>query len=303
MIDYAFDDTAKKTRCSKLHAIHILPQGVLPGPYSCSFSNDNLSISVNQNGRRNISVIAKNETNADELITAYQGIEKLLMLLDGRFIPLDEFHITNAEDFSQQYVARRPAYSQSADFMQYPDNMLLNFDTILTEDLYKTWLNIIAEADIMHQVFLMATAAHTYANDIKLAFMIETAESLVMLVKQHTFYFTTLEPDGGRGTTLRMCIDGLITIYGVDIFERELNNDYAVFLQKVTNSRVRIMHIKNNVQKPYFKREENLLYLVKFCFLYRRILLELLGIPYSSYSVQLISAINAWEAWYDQNKQ
>lgn len=302
MVDFAFDDTAKKTRCSELHAIHCLPKGLLSAPHKCSFSHDGLTITLNQYGAREISVVAQNETSAEILIEAYQNIEKLLMLFDGRFIPLNEFSIAGADEFSEQYVQRRPIYYQSADFTQYSDNKLFEFDCILDAKLYKKWQKLLGEADIMHQVFLTATAAHTYANDIKLAFMIETAESLVMLVKQHTFYFTTLEPDGGRGTTLRMCIDGLITIYGVDIFERELNNDYAVFLQKVTNSRVRIMHIKNNVQKPYFKREENLLYLVKFCFLYRRILLELLGIPYSSYSVQLISAIKAWEAWYNQNK-
>ena len=86
--------------------------------------------------------------------------------------------------------------------------------------------------DIMHQIYLYCLIKGFYTADVRLAFLVEIFEPLVELVKAHTYYFQTLEPGNTITTSLKMCIDALITKYGADIFPKELNACYLDFLNK-----------------------------------------------------------------------
>lgn len=149
----------------------------------------------------------------------------------------------------------------------------------------------------MHQIYLYCLIKGFYTADVRLAFLVEIFEPLVELVKAHTYYFQTLEPGNTRTTSLKMCIDALITKYGADIFPKELNACYLDFLNKAVKSRVRIMHIKKNQEAKCFSDKEDIYYSAKFSLLYRRILLELLGISYCSYEAQLKDAVISWDDW------
>ena len=63
--------------------------------------------------------------------------------------------------------------------------------------------------------------------------LIELAEPLVEIVKKHTNFYASFNTRA-RGTSLKNCLDALITKYGVDIFERgNCQNDYEkVFYQR-----------------------------------------------------------------------
>lgn len=299
MIDLSFDNIIRSITCRELSATHCISKGILGGPYKCTFDNNGLTISVEQCEKRQISVVSKNDVAVENLVCTYQNIEKLLMLFDGCFIPLESLTFIDNEELSEKYCERRLQYYQSADFTQYPSNKLLDFDSVITFDVYNKWETLINEADIMHQIFLYLMAKTGLTNDVKLAFLIETAEPMVELVKENTSIFTTLQP-GQKGTTLKTCICSLINTYGQDIFSKEIQNNYSDFLQKSVDSRVRIMHIKKNYNKPFFRDTENLLYLVKYSLLYRRIMLELLGISYNKYSDKIIIAVKKWEEWFDK---
>ena len=80
--------------------------------------------------------------------------------------------------------------------------------------------------------------------DSMCAFLIELAEPFIKIIKKHTNLYTSLVP-GTRRTTLKNCLDVLIKKFSVYIFENELSNNYENFLSVLVNSRVRIMHIKN----------------------------------------------------------
>ena len=134
--------------------------------------------------------------------------------------------------------------------------------------------------------------------DVKCAFLIELAEPLVEIVKGHTNYFSTLIP-GARGTTLKSCLDALITKYGVDIFEKELSNNSEQFLSAMVNSRVRIMHIKREQRGIYFNGNESVLYTLKMSLLYRRIIFEVLGISEINYRDNLLKCVSRLDKWND----
>ena len=187
---------------------------------------------------------------------------------------------------------------ESADYCRYRDHKFLDFELLLSEQIYKKWILLRDELGIMHPVFLYNMAKDTSTIDAKAAFLIEMAEPLVELVKEHTIFFSCLSP-GKSGTSLRMCLDSLIVTYGKDIFSRELTNRsaYDTFLDKSIKTRVRIMHIKKNAEKGYYSSKEYVLYVVKFSFLYRRIILELLGVPYEDYINALQIAVEKCDKW------
>lgn len=74
---------------------------------------------------------------------------------------------------------------------------------------------------------------------------------------------------------------------------------FETFLKSLVNSRVRIMHIKRNCHGSYLNRPESILYSIKISFLYRIVLLNLLGISPSLYHENLISNIQRWNSWND----
>lgn len=192
----------------------------------------------------------------------------------------------------------RLSYFSSADFCSYSVDKLLEFDTTLAAELFDKWEKLLDELDVVHQMYLYSLSNSGITVDVKCAFLIELAEPLVEIVKGHTNYFSTLIP-GARGTTLKSCLDALITKYGVDIFEKELSNNSEQFLSAMVNSRVRIMHIKREQRGIYFNGNESVLYTLKMSLLYRRIIFEVLGISEINYRDNLLKCVSRLDKWND----
>ena len=93
-----------------------------------------------------------------------------------------------------------------------------------------------------------------------------------------------------------MCIDNLIVLYGADIFAKELEYNYTLFLERAVKSRVRIMHIKKN-QENFFDERECIKYSLKFSLLYRKILLSLIGISEQQYKANVQNATKKIDEW------
>ena len=277
--------------------------------FKWGFMFDNLNITVDQRGVRTITIISEKEENAERLYDVFVDVEKLLMIFDGRFYPLDRIEFSGNQDdslerLSDTLIHTRLSYYDTESFSNGFVNRLVVIPQYsdISGDTVKKWREILDEAGIMHQVFLYMMIGGVFTNDLRIAFLIETAEPMIELIKEHTVYFTSLTP-GKNGTTLKMCIDGLITTFGRDIFDRELQSNYSDFLQRSVDSRIRIMHIKKNYNKAIFNSMESVLYLEKYNLLYRRIMLELLGITYDSYSENLNQAVRVLEKWYDISKR
>ena len=103
----------------------------------------------------------------------------------------------------------------------------------------------------------------------------------------------------GKGTSLKVCVKALIEEYGKDIFEKEMEANGEGFLSTMINSRVRIMHIKRNQKNKYFNGNESVLYILKLSLLYRRILLDILGIEKQMYADKLQKCVTRLNRWND----
>ena len=128
--------------------------------------------------------------------------------------------------------------------------------------------------------------------------MIELSEPLIEIIKEHTNFYSSLIP-GERNTSLKNCLDALITKYGTEIFKNELSSNYEQFLSIMVNSRVHIMHIKRKQKGIYFNGKESILYILKMSLLYRRIIFELLNIDENIYKEALDKSVLCINGWND----
>lgn len=163
---------------------------------------------------------------------------------------------------------------------------------------FNSWCELLDELDIIHQAFLYYSSSIGLPVDGKIASLIEIFEPLVELVSSYTNQFSSLKP-GEKGTTLKMCLDAIISVYGKDIFRKEYEKNAETFLQLLVNSRNKIMHIKRKFNKNCLSGSESVLYILKLSLLYRTVLLSLLGFNYDQYRDNLLNCVNAWENWQD----
>ena len=297
----------KLAKCKVLIGTYINDNIILGGPHVAEFeTRDNkFFIKIEQCGYRKISIKASEETSVFELYGVFTKIERLLMIFDGQFLNLENLEFTDSSDTEKSMLKsvgnnlmhQRLSYFKSSDLVSYKVDKLLEFEEVLNSDLYDKWEQLLEELDIAHQMYLYAMGDTKITVDVKCAFLIELSETLVEVLKAYTNSFQKLKP--GNGTSLRACVKALIEEYGKDIFEREMEANEKEFLSTVINSRVRIMHIKRNQKINYFDGNESVLYILKLSLLYRRILLEILGVEKQVYVDKLRKCVSRLNRWND----
>ena len=297
----------KLAKCKVLIGTYINDNIILGGPHVAEFeTRDNkFFIKIEQCGYRKISIKALEETSVFELYGVFTKIERLLMIFDGQFLNLENLEFTDSSDTEKSMLKsvgnnlmhQRLSYFKSSDLVSYKVDKLLEFEEVLNSDLYDKWEHLLEELDIAHQMYLYAMGDTKITVDVKCAFLIELSETLVEVLKAYTNSFQKLKP--GNGTSLKACVKALIEEYGKDIFEREMEANEKEFLSTVINSRVRIMHIKRNQKIKYFDGNESVLYILKLSLLYRRILLEILGVEKQVYVDKLRKCVSGLNRWND----
>ncbi len=246
---------------------------------------------------REIIVSVESDTPLDNLFDILDKTEKLLMLLEGRFIRLEfikfyDSNKTNSEELdllAEDLLHRRLNYYSSAVFCKSPINNLIKFESVLSTQMFKKWEDLLNELNLSYQLFLYLLSDNKMTIDINCAFLIGMSESFIELLHQKK-EFLELNP-GKTGCTLKKCLIGLITKYGIEIFKNELeelpkmkeNNFYQIFV----NTRNNIMHTKRNSKEPYLNGPQCLLYTQKFILLYRKILFDFLEIDNDQYTNSL----------------
>lgn len=278
-------------------------EGTLSNPLSLDVElNTGYHITIEQYGERIITVSNAKEVYARELYNVLSHIERLLMLFDGKFYKLKEMKFTESQNdvkrldgYTTNLINNRLPYfeSNSACSTYY---IICSFENVLTRELYDDWVELLQDLEISHQVYLYSMSACKMPVDLKVSFLIELAEPLIELVKSKTGLYASLSP-GERGTSLKNCLDALITKYGLEIFRRELEVDYDTFLKILVNSRVRIMHIKKKQKGRYLNGSESVLYMLKISLLYRYILLSLLGVGEMEMMEQIKKSVELLDEW------
>ena len=171
--------------------------------------------------------------------TSEQLVDDLMNLISIEFQASAGCVPPNLKECAEHFMRRRLAYFHSNKIL-FSSNYLLDFSKVLTPALYEKWKGILEDLDVAHQVYLYSLCDTNQPVDLRCAFLIELAEPVVEIVKANSPLFESLNP-GKQGTSLRDCLRALITTYGSDIFENEINSCFETFLKSLVNSRVRII--------------------------------------------------------------
>ena len=294
-------------KCSSLNIV-VKNSGILGGPLSTELDYEHkgivVHIEISQCFKRTVSLSVDTSIKINQLWECYSLLERLLVLFDGRFYFIESVTFAgddcNEDEYSlyaQECTSRRLSYCKTDPAYCYSEHVFLKFNTVLSSELISRWIQLQNELDIVHQVVLYNIADTGITHDVKCANLIECFESMAEVIGIYDNFFLSLKP-GDRTTTLKMCIDAVISKFGQDIFAEEYTINKEKFLQILVSTRVRIMHIKRN-QSPekYLSGEESILYVIKLCHLYRVVLLSLLGIDYSSYRSAVVKSVEQWNMW------
>lgn len=296
-------------KCRALNAVYKSGKLILDGPHISEIDigeEHHIHIRIEQLGIRKIEIKSDVNMVVYDLYAMFTRVERLLMLFDGTFLSLAEIQLSESDvvnenvlnTYKEHLIQGRLSYFLSADFCSYSVDKLIEFDAVLTKELFFKWEQLLEELDVVHQMYLYSLSDSRITVDVKCAFLIELAEPLVEIVKSRTNYFSELTP-GERGTTLKKCLDALVKKYGTEIFAKELSNNYEQFLSTMVNSRVRIMHIKREQNGLHFNGNESILYALKMSLLYRRILFEVLNIDEIHYKEKLLKSVSRIDKWND----
>lgn len=298
----------KLAKCKNVTGTYRNDSIILGGPHVIEFktSDNRFSITIEQFGYRKIVIKALEDISIFELYGELSKIERLLMIFDGQFINLESLDFTDSSDTEENTLKsssinlmnQRLTYFKSADMVSYKSDKLLEFDEVLNAEVYEKWKQLLGELDIAHQIYLYAMGDTKMPVDVKCAFLTELTEPLVEVLKVYTELFSDLNP-GERGTNLRKCLEALIEEYGIDIFEKEIKTNKDKFLSVMIDSRVRIMHIKRNRKNLYFNGNESILYILKLSLLYRKILLDIIGVEKQIYTDKLRKCVSRLNGWND----
>lgn len=291
-------------KCKLLRATYKVENGSLSGPHMaeiCLQREVPIHVSIHQTGTRTITVVAERDVSVQTLYSILANTEELLMIFDGKFIPLDDLCFSDSDNNTERELKqrsshckmRRLAYFTSSDFCEYSINTLIEFDEVLTSELFEKWKRLLDDLGIIHKMFMYSICNSGLTTDFKCAFLIEHAEAFVEIIDVYKNNFTDLESKDKR-PTLKSCLHRLIMTYGADIFKDEIESDLDMVLKVLVDSRVRIMHIKRHQQKMYLNGEQSVLYSVKMYLLYRCIILDLLEIDRSSYYDKLCKCVEIW---------
>ena len=266
------------------------------------------TISISQNGIRTIEVKTMAPTKAQYLWMVLHDVIRLCMLFDGQFLQLESgvFYLNEektdwSDELVKEYCRRTLPFYTSADFTRGSTNSFICALDVLSDDVLARWIDIESELEIVHPMVLYGMSNLGVPVDLKAAILIETFEPLFELIKQKHPEFSLApeqpKPNGGKDSKLRRILESTIQKYGLDIFEKEIKKDIHSFCQVLVNSRNRMFHIKTWSEKLILSGTEAVLYAAKMSILYRRILLDLLGINYALYEEKVEEITNKWNSW------
>lgn len=296
-------------KCYSLYIVQCLECGILGGPRSIDFDIGNgFHVTISQVVGREILIQSSSETDSEILYQQFSVLNKLLMVLQGNFIPIEtiEFwdkdgNVCPCSDKIAEFIRDHTlSYYSSRDIFQGGASKLCEFDMALNERVFIKWRRLLKKLEIIHQIVLYNMADTGLPADIALAFCIQAMEPIyeyLVEIKEIEEIKKTKKISKNKQCcivkneeiSLKERLDIIISKYGADIFSNECanDNDKNKFLTHLKNSRIRIMHIIRKDKDPYFEGIEALVYMSKMTLLYRHILLKLLEVDESVYDERL----------------
>lgn len=203
-------------------------------PYEFTLSESTkIQVRIEETALRKITISSDNETKAVNIYSLLLILERLLQIFDGTFVTLKDIIICGAEDDNKykelalQFKAQRLRYFSSTKVATVKYDRLLNYEDVLTEDLFKKWQILLVDLGVVNQMYLYATSDCGFTNDVKCAFLVELTESLMEIIGEENIQVQQLSGEKGN---LKICLRTIITNYGQTLFDDDSCNIRTTFL-------------------------------------------------------------------------
>lgn len=293
-----------ETSCLDAHGTRI---------FSHFADRNTLLITVSQEAPcRSIEITSETPIKAKQLLETLLKITRLCMLFDGEFLKLKtlEFHLKDkktdwSDELTQECRERRMlSYYSSADFTKGSRFMCPLCS--LSDTLLNKWLSIEGKLLMIHPMALIGMSSLDMPVDLKAAILIETFEPLLELLLEHKHHIKQKLNElkqkyqgkkDQKTAHLQQKLACIMLEYGQDIFGKEnpRNDEYQSFCKILANSRHRMFHITR--KELFLDGTESALYAAKLSILYRKVLLDILGVDHTLYSENLKSIVSEWDNW------
>lgn len=299
-------DISMNLKCNKLIAKYCVNNGMLRSIETYKLEIQNpvaMQICIEENGKRIITLLSEEEIEIQKMYSVLLNLERLLNIFDGAFIPLDEISLYGNES-KEAYNSLcvhlkkiRLKYFLSASFLTVQTDRIVNYEDVLSKEMYEHWEDVLCELGVVNQMYLYAISDNGMTNDIKCAFLIELAEPLYEILLSEGKLLGRAVPEN-KFPTLKSCLKKIVNKYGTILFEKEKAFGIRKILNCLVNTRVNIMHIKKNQNKPKLEGKENVLYATKMSYLYRIVILEWIGVEKRYYINNLKKRVEDMEKFY-----
>lgn len=281
--------------------------GFLGGPlslkFSCDYNENTFHITIDQHVIRQTKIVSEQNIDVNRYFELFNVLDMLLMIGDGQFIPIKQAKIIQGKELLESSQLRNALTSRLNQYNSYKllqsDVSLLNFEQYINTKTFSKWCSLLVELDITHSAVLNALSDIEMLVDIRCAFMIESFKAIKELIETNNPNFKIESDSKKNRIPLKNILASVINEYGKQIFNEEIHLNEEEFCHVLANSRNRIAHIKSRNKEMYLTNEECALYIVKLSFLYRVILLSLLGIDNNLYQDKLSASIKRWDNWND----
>jgi hypothetical protein len=291
--------------CKGISITERYEKGFLGGPVKKEFDfnakPESFYICIEQIGFRSITITALQPLDLAVMWDLFSKIDMLFMILEGNFVPIYEGAILedgHKKDNSELrgLIDNRVEFYNSADWTIGTHSFFISFQDVLTADLLTTWIDVLSELDILHPMVLYSMANTGLPIDCRCMFLIEAFEALAELTATKITTYA-LPSVGHRESKLGKYLSTLMSHFGKDVFPQEIGVCQDGLISIFVASRNRIAHIKSKQGKRVLSGPESVLYAVKLSYLYRIIILSLLGIDYDDYSGKVKSSVSEWDSW------
>lgn len=290
------------TRCNEIcikQVSDLFKEDGVCAPIRRYYYEDNVTIQVEQASFvRTTTIKSDNPMRAMHLWGVFLYFDLFFMLCEGQFIEINEVSFISGEEateplkrFSEICVDERPNFYHSADFCKCPTNCWLNPISLLSQELFDNWIDLLDKLDIIHKVVLYNVSDVGITVDIKAMFLIESFEGLADLLKDEI----TFRKANRNESQLKIYLIAIINEHGKVIFQKEIAYDIEKITQVFVDSRNRIAHVHTKPDRKFFNGDESLVYTVKLFYLYRVVLFHLLSIDTSMFEQEIKEAVETWD--------
>ena len=162
-------------------------------PDEDSFGERLCRIEIKQGPQRMITLLPEDPAHWDCLVALLSQVEWLLMIFDGRFIPLCDMRFSGAAGAGLSTesdcvgvrvhaMKQRLSCYQTANWMLH-NARLVDIGHAPMPELFATWLELLDELEIVNQIYLYVISDNGMPRDVSLAFVVEMAESIMTRVR------------------------------------------------------------------------------------------------------------------------